>query len=174
MITGIRYAIAQGADVINLSMNGPERSLALEETLAAAKAAGIWWWPRPATTARNRDATPSYPASAPGGLTLAVAAQSPDGGLATFSGYGRSVPLAAPGQDVLSTATGGAYASQLGHLDRHRPGQRRRRPAGGRPPHGRPRPDPRRPGGRRAAHDAWTRRWWAAAARWTPRWPWPG
>ena len=113
VITGIRYAIAQGADVINLSMNGPDRSLALEETLAAAKAAGIVVVASAGNDGADRDATPSYPASVPG-LTLPVAAQSQDGGLASFSAYGRSVPLSAPGQDVLSTAKGGNYSASSG------------------------------------------------------------
>ena len=43
-----------------------------------------------------------------------MAAQSQDGGLATFSAYGRSVLLSAPGQDVLSTAKGGAYSTSSG------------------------------------------------------------
>lgn len=114
VITGVRYAIAHGADVINLSMNGPERSQALEETLSAAKAAGIVVIASAGNDGGNRDATPSYPASTPGGQVLAVAAQSQDGGLATFSGYGRSVALAAPGEDVLSTAKGGTYATSSG------------------------------------------------------------
>ena len=113
VILGLRYAIAQGADVINLSMNGPDRSQALEETLAAAKAAGIVVVASAGNDAANRDATPSYPASSPG-LALPVAAQSQDGGLAPFSAYGRSVLLSAPGQDVLSTAKGGAYANSSG------------------------------------------------------------
>lgn len=114
VIVGVRYAVAHGADVINLSMNGPERSLALEETLSAAKAAGVVVIASAGNDGGNRDASPSYPASVPGGQVLPVAAQSQDGGLASFSGYGRSVLLAAPGQDVLSTAKGGTYAASSG------------------------------------------------------------
>ena len=114
VITAIRYAVAQGADVINLSLNGPERSLALEETMSAAKAAGVVIVASAGNDGADRDATPSYPASAPDGQVLAVAAQSEDGGLASFSAHGRSVPLAAPGQGVLSTAKGGGIPSARG------------------------------------------------------------
>ena len=76
VIAGIRYAIAHGADVVNLSMNGPERSQALEETLTAAKAAGIVVVASAGNDSGNRDATPSYPASAPGDQVLPVAAES--------------------------------------------------------------------------------------------------
>ena len=114
VIEGIRYAVRHGADVINLSMNGPERSIALEETLAAAKAAGVVVIASAGNDGANRDTSPSYPASAPGGQVLPVAATSPDGGLASFSGYGRSVLLGAPGQDVLSTARGGSYSNSSG------------------------------------------------------------
>ena len=114
VIAGIRYAVAHGADVVNLSMNGPERSQALEETLAAAKAAGVVVVASAGNDSGNRDVTPSYPASAPGDRVLPVAAGSTDGGIAPFSGYGRSVPLAAPGQDVLTTARGGRYATSSG------------------------------------------------------------
>ncbi len=114
VIAGVRYAIASGADVVNLSLNGPERSLALEETLTAAKAAGVVVVASAGNDGGNRDASPSYPASVPGGQVLPVAAQSQDGGLAPFSGYGRTMLLAAPGQDVLSTARGGGYANTSG------------------------------------------------------------
>ena len=114
VIAGVRYAITHGADVINLSLNGPQRSLALEETLAAAKAFGIVVVVSAGNDSSDRDAVPSYPASAPYGQVLPVAAQSQDGGLASSSGYGRSVLLAAPGQNVLSTARGGSYATTSG------------------------------------------------------------
>ncbi len=114
VIEGVRYAVAHGADVINLSLNGPERSLALEETLSAAKAAGTVVVASAGNDGANRDATPSYPASVPGGQVLPVAALSQDGGLASFSAHGRSVLLAAPGENVLSTARGGSYADSSG------------------------------------------------------------
>ena len=94
-------------------MNGPERSLALEETLAAAKAAGVVVVAAAGNDGGNRDTSPSYPARPP----TARCWPSPpaaDGGLASFSGHGRSMLLTAPGEDVLSTARGGTYSSSSG------------------------------------------------------------
>jgi subtilisin family serine protease len=112
VIAGIRYAVANGADVINLSMNGPEPSQALDEALQGARAAGVTVVASAGNDTGNRDQTPSYPASSPG--VLAVAAASTDGGIAPFSAYGKAIPLAAPGEDVLSTARGGRYESSSG------------------------------------------------------------
>ena len=61
VIAGIRYAVANGADVVNLSMNGPERSQALEETLAAAKAAGVVVVASAGNDSGNRDVDPVLP-----------------------------------------------------------------------------------------------------------------
>jgi subtilisin family serine protease len=112
VVAGVQYAVAHGADVINLSMNGPQDSQALDETLAAARAAGVTVVASAGNDGANRDTTPSYPASSPG--VLAVAATATDGGLAPFSAYGKSVPLSAPGEDVLSTARGGRYETSSG------------------------------------------------------------
>jgi subtilisin family serine protease len=112
VIAGVQYAVAHGADVINLSMNGPQDSQALDETLAAARAAGVTIVASAGNDGANRDTTPSYPASTPG--VLAVAATATDGGLTPFSAYGKSVPLAAPGENVLSTARGGRYEASSG------------------------------------------------------------
>ena len=112
VVAGVQYAVAHGADVINLSMNGPEDSQALDEVLAAARAAGVTVVASAGNDGANRDTTPSYPASSPG--VLAVAATATDGGLTPFSAYGKSVPLSAPGEDVLSTARGGRYETSSG------------------------------------------------------------
>ncbi len=112
VIAGIQYAVANGADVINLSLNGPDRSQALDEALQAARAAGITVVASAGNDGADRARTPSYPASSPG--VIAVGATSAHGGLAPFSAYGASVPIAAPGEDVLSTTRGGGYASSSG------------------------------------------------------------
>lgn len=114
VVSGILYAVRHRADVINLSVNGPDRSQALEDTLAFAKAAGVTVVASAGNDGANRDAVPSYPASAPNHSVISVAAGSADGGLATFSGHGHSIDLAAPGEDVLSTARGGRYGSTSG------------------------------------------------------------
>lgn len=114
VISGILYAVRHGATVINLSLNGPDHSQALDDTLAYAKSAGVTVVASAGNDGANRDSVPSYPASAPNHEVISVAAGSEDGGLTTFSGYGHSVDLAAPGEDVLSTARGGTYAETSG------------------------------------------------------------
>ncbi len=115
LVSGIGYATAQGADVINLSVNGHERSIALDEAITAAEAAGIVVVASAGNDGANRDQVPSYPASSTAGGVIAVGASVEDHGLAHFSGWGPgTVDLAAPGEDVLTTAKGGGYAPNSG------------------------------------------------------------
>ena len=55
-----------------------------------------------------------YPAAESATGTLAMAASTPSGGIASFSNRGPWVSLAAPGQAVVSTLPGGAYGSWSG------------------------------------------------------------
>jgi len=115
LVSGMRYATAQGADVINLSVNGPGHSLALDEAITAAEAAGIVVVASAGNDGANRDQVPSYPASSNAGGVIGVGASTADHGLAHFSGWGpRTVDLAAPGEAIISTATGGGYALNSG------------------------------------------------------------
>ena len=115
LVAGMRYAIAQGADVINLSVNGPDRSIALDEAIAAAEAAGIVVVASAGNDGANRDQIPSYPASSTAGGVIAVSASIQDHGLAHFSAWGPgTVDLAAPGEAILTTARGGGYALNSG------------------------------------------------------------
>lgn len=99
-ISAIRYAVANGADVINASWGGPKLSQALETELATT--------PIPVVVAagnrgeRLEDA-PSYPASFGLDNLLSVAAIDHVGDLASFSSRSRNlVDLAAPGVRILS------------------------------------------------------------------------
>lgn len=115
LVAGIRYATAQGADVINMSLNGPDQSIALDEAMAAAEAAGIVVVASAGNDGANRDQVPSYPASSTAGGVIAVGASVQDHGLAHFSGWGPgTVDLAAPGEAILTTAQGGSYALNSG------------------------------------------------------------
>lgn len=115
LVAGIRYATAQGADVINLSVNGPDPSIALDEAMAAAEAAGVVVVTSAGNDGANRDTVPSYPASSTAGGVIAVGASVEDHGLAHFSGWGAgTVDLAAPGETILTTARGGGYELNTG------------------------------------------------------------
>ena len=112
---GIRYAVAHGATVINTSVNGDGVSRPLQEAIRAAGAAGILVVASAGNDARDIDLLPSYPASYTDPSIVTVAASGPDGALAPFSNRGLvAVDLAAPGEDVLSTAADGGYELRSG------------------------------------------------------------
>ena len=112
---GIRYALANGADVINVSVNGDTAGQALTDAVAAADAAGVPVVASAGNDGRDLDARPSYPASFDASTVLAVAGAGQDGLLASFSNFGaRTVDVAAPGEEIVSTAPGRGYATRSG------------------------------------------------------------
>lgn len=108
LATGINYAVAHGAKVINLSIGGPSpQSTAFQQALTAAVAAGVVF-----TVSAGNDglASPDYPgqyAVDPRfvGSILAVGATDQTGALASFSnkaGNTASGYVVAPGDGVLT------------------------------------------------------------------------
>jgi subtilisin family serine protease len=107
---GIRYAVDNGAHVINLSLGGSYSS-AVYSALTYAGEHGVF-----VAVAAGNDgaATPSYPAAFSAELTnvLSVGAHDANDATAWFSnGVGTSgaVQVAAPGVDIYSTFTGNRY-----------------------------------------------------------------
>lgn len=106
----IEYAIANGADVINLSFTGYEVDTAFERTVNEAYAAGI---PVVAAVGNleggglNIDDTPVYPACFAGekaDWVIGVAATTQEDTKAEFSNYGANcTELSAPGEDIYGT-----------------------------------------------------------------------
>jgi subtilisin family serine protease len=114
---GIRYAAANGARIINLSIQGDTPDPRLNDAIAAAGAANALVVVAAGNSSRDIDSKPSYPASIAAPNLIAVAATSPDTGRAlnAQSNFGRlDVQLAAPGEDILSTANNGGYISLTG------------------------------------------------------------
>jgi subtilisin family serine protease len=114
---GIRYAVANGARVINLSLKSEAPDPRVDAAIAAALTARVLVVVAAGNDGTDIDRTPSYPASVPAPNLLAVAATTPENGsgLAGFSNYGTlSVQLAAPGQEILSTAHDGGYVVESG------------------------------------------------------------
>jgi subtilisin family serine protease len=108
VVEGMRYALAHGARVINLSLNGPQGSQALEETIRAAEAMGVLVVASAGNDGQDRDRIPSYPASTPSEAVVSVTSVGRKGYLARGAAYGAvSVDLAAPGTRVLTTAPSG-------------------------------------------------------------------
>jgi len=108
-IQGIRYAVAHRARVLNLSLGTPFASRVLAKEIQDAGAAGAVV----IATAGNRNSRqPQYPAAFPG--VLGVAALNANNTKASFSNYGSSVDLDAPGVNVVSTYWDGTYVSWSG------------------------------------------------------------
>lgn len=108
---GVDWAVAQGADVISMSLGSPDPSPEIRRALGRAVQAGKF-----VVCAAGNDGRPDsvgYPA-AWDELAVAVGAIGPDGRLANFSSRGRQVDVCAPGVNILSSWPGGRYAKLSG------------------------------------------------------------
>lgn len=94
----IETAVANGADVINLSLGADCGSRVLSEAVQSAIAAGVVIV---AAAGNDNSNAPQCPASLPG--VLAVAAVTETRERTTWSNYGDWVSLAAPGEGITST-----------------------------------------------------------------------
>jgi subtilisin family serine protease len=111
---GVRYALAHGARIINVSANGDRPSAALDAALREAAAAGAVVVASAGNDGRDLDAVPSYPASSRSRAVLAVGASDRRGRRALFSNRGRAVRVLAPGVGVLSAAPGAGFERRSG------------------------------------------------------------
>ncbi len=102
---GVRWAVAHGAKVINLSLGSLTRADALQNALSEAESQGVIV----ISSAGNwgSDTPVEFPARST--HVAAIAAVDAASNPATFSSYGRIVALAAPGVGVRSTYPGGRY-----------------------------------------------------------------
>jgi subtilisin family serine protease len=107
-ILAYRYAAGEGAKVMNLSFGSALRSRAEQDTIAALP--GVLFVAAAGNSRADNDQAPEYPCAYPLPNLICVAASDNRDGLAVFSNFGaRSVDLAAPGVDILSTVPGGGY-----------------------------------------------------------------
>jgi subtilisin family serine protease len=112
-IRAIRYAVRMGARVISASWGGSGFSSLLAQAVSEAVDAGVVFVAAAGNEGRDMDRLPVYPAAYPG--AIAVAATDPFDRLTSFSNYGAgNVWIAAPGERIVSTYPGGAYASLSG------------------------------------------------------------
>jgi thermitase len=109
IVEGINWSVNQGADVVNLSLGGPADSSVLRGAVNRAHGQGAV-----VVAAAGNDGAdgPRYPAAY--SKVIAVSAISAEDRLASFSGRGRWVDLAAPGIDIISTSKSGGYDRQSG------------------------------------------------------------
>lgn len=111
---GIRYAVDNGAHVINLSLGGPSGSTEYEAALEYAFNRGVSVI---MAAGNNSGSSPVYPAAYAQHWGIAVGAIDSRGRMASLSNRSGAVNLdyvTAPGINVNSTAPGNRYASQSG------------------------------------------------------------
>ncbi|GAA3829034.1 type VII secretion-associated serine protease mycosin [Streptomyces phyllanthi] len=111
----IRHAIAEGADVINISQdtaNAVEPDPSLKEAVDAALAQDIVVVASAGNDGLGGNVKQTYPASYEG--VLAVAASDRNNERASFSQSGEFVGVAAPGVDMISTVPLGGHCSDNG------------------------------------------------------------
>lgn len=106
---GIANAANSGAKVINLSLGGLERAQTIELAVQQAYQRGVV-----IVAASGNDGSPSplYPAALP--EVISVGATDRYGDHASFSNYGSTLELAAPGQAIYSTLPGNSYEAWNG------------------------------------------------------------
>lgn len=119
-IEAINYAIDRKEHGVNIriisaSWGSTMRSQALEDTIRAAGDAGILFVAAAGNDGSNNDRRPHYPSSYDLPNIISVAALDRNDELAGFSNYGiKSVHIAAPGKDILSTWLGDDYREASG------------------------------------------------------------
>lgn len=98
VIAGIEWAIEQGADVISMSLGGAGYSLSLQQACDNAYAADILVV---AAAGNSNSSLPDYPAGYDSVVSVAAVDQNRQ--KASFSNFGSTIELAAPGAGILST-----------------------------------------------------------------------
>lgn len=103
-VMAIKYATMMGADIANLSWGTSQYSEALE---AVMKESDMLFVAAAGNTGSDNDSSPVYPASLELDNLIAVTYINSEGNLTKLSNYGaKSVDLAAPGDNILSTVVG--------------------------------------------------------------------
>ncbi|MBT1077344.1 S8 family serine peptidase, partial [Geobacter grbiciae] len=102
-------AADHGVRIINLSYGGSTTSSTLQNAVNYAWNKGAIVF---ASAANYNTSTPYYPAACTNAVS--VSATDANDAKASFSNYGPTIDIAAPGVSILTTANGGGYASVSG------------------------------------------------------------
>ncbi len=119
-IKAINYVIERKRDgvnvrVINASWGSTQNSRALRDAIKKAGDEGILFVAASGNSSANADRTPHYPAGYKLPNVISVAATDRNDQLASFSNYGaKSVHIAAPGVEILSTWLGDQFREASG------------------------------------------------------------
>jgi subtilisin family serine protease len=107
---GIAYAVAHGADVINLSLSSTYDSEIVRAAVRYARDNDALLIA--ATGNSGKDEPKEYPAATDG--VIGVAATGPDDLKSSYSNYGVEISMSAPGTGIESTLPGGTYGVASG------------------------------------------------------------
>jgi thermitase len=110
LLRGIRSSIIDGARVINASIGGSYYSKLEEDTYKLADSLGVVVVAAAGNSNSNNDYQPVYPASYE--TVLSVAASDKTDSIASFSNYGESVDISAPGSQIPSTMNNQSYLAE--------------------------------------------------------------
>ena len=113
-LEAIRYAIDNGAKIINYSGGGRGSSSAELELIKEAESKGVIFVASAGNEGEDSGTHPFYPASYGLSNIISVAATNSNDSLARYSNFGENVDIAAPGQDVYSTIPGNKYGQLSG------------------------------------------------------------
>ncbi len=119
-VQAINYAIDRrragvNLRIVNVSWGLTQNSRALEDVIRKAGEAEILFVAASGSSNTDNDVSPRYPSGYKIGNVISVAATDRSDQLASFSNYGsKSVQLAAPGRDILTTALGNEYEQHSG------------------------------------------------------------
>jgi len=105
---GVNYAALKGAKVINLSLGGASDSITLRAAVTAAAQTAVVV----GGAGNNNSNAPFYPAAYPD--ALAVAGTTSSDTKVADSNFGPWVDVAAPGETITTTFSGGTYGSSSG------------------------------------------------------------
>jgi len=119
-IAGINYAIDRKKNGVNIrvisaSWGSTSNSRALEDAIKAAGDAGILFVAAAGNDGSNNDKRPHYPSNYDLPNVISVAALDRNDELASFSNFGvKTVDIAAPGKDIVSTWLNDSYREASG------------------------------------------------------------
>ena len=109
-VVAIDYATKMNVDIMSNSWGGGGFSQTLEDAIKAAKNQGILFVAAAGNDGTNNDSAPHYPSNYQVDNVVSVAAHTNQDSLASFSCFGkRTVHVAAPGNNILSTTPGNSY-----------------------------------------------------------------
>jgi pimeloyl-ACP methyl ester carboxylesterase len=110
----VRFAVNNGADVINMSLGTTMDSMALKDAISYATQRGITIVASAGNSSSNLDVYPQYPASYPLANIITVAAVDKTGARPSWSNYGSAVDVSAPGTAIKVASIGNTYATMSG------------------------------------------------------------